>query len=76
MGIDDQAFWAFTALDAVEAGLPDSPNEDDPSWLSLAQGLFNFQTNHWDEQTCGGGFRWQVIPVNSGYHLKKYVAAS
>ena len=71
MGIDDQAFWAFTALDAVEANLPESQDEDDPSWLALAQGLFNLQVDHWDERTCGGGFRWQVLPMNSGYHLKK-----
>ena len=71
MGIDDQAFWAFTALEAVEANFPESENEDDPSYLALAQGLFNFQVSHWDRKTCGGGFRWQVIPVNSGYHLKK-----
>ena len=71
MGIDDQAFWAFTALDAVEANFPESPNEDDPSYLSLAQGLFNFQLDYWDTKTCGGGFRWQVVSLNSGYHLKK-----
>jgi mannan endo-1,6-alpha-mannosidase len=71
MGIDDQAFWAFTALEAVEANFPESPNEDDPSYLAIAQGLFNFQVSHWDTRTCGGGFRWQVVPVNSGYHLKK-----
>lgn len=71
MGIDDQAFWAFTALDAVEANFPESPNEDDPSYLALAQGLFNFQVSHWDTRTCDGGFRWQVLSLNSGYHLKK-----
>jgi len=74
MGIDDQAFWAFTALDAAEANFPESEVEGDPSYLSLAQGLFNFQTNHWDSRTCGGGFRWQVIPVNSGYHLKNMIS--
>lgn len=71
MGVDDQAFWAFAALDAVEANFPESPNEDDPSYLSLAQGLFNFQTDLWETRTCGGGFRWQVVSLNSGYHLKK-----
>lgn len=71
MGIDDQAFWAFSALDAVECNFPESENEDDPSWLSLAQGLFNFQTTYWDTKKCGGGFRWQVFPYNAGYNLKK-----
>jgi len=69
MGVDDQAFWAFSALDAAEANFPEL--EGEPSWLSLAQGLFNFQRKLWDNATCGGGFRWQVVPVNNGYNLKK-----
>lgn len=71
MGVDDQAFWAFSALDAVEANFPDSTQENTPSWLSIVQGLFNFQVGLWDTDTCGGGFRWQVVPVNQGYNLKK-----
>ena len=74
MGIDDQGFWAFTALDAVEAHFPESDGKDDPSWLSLAQGTYNFQADHWDPRTCGGGFRWQVLPVNSGYNLKNMIS--
>lgn len=69
MGVDDQAFWAFSALDAVEANFPEVDGA--PSWLSLAQGLYNFQMNLWDPLTCGGGFRWQVVPLNNGYNLKK-----
>jgi mannan endo-1,6-alpha-mannosidase len=74
MGIDDQDFWAFTALDAVEANFPESNNTDDPSWLALAQGCFNFQADFWDTRTCGGGFRWQVFPTNSGYNLKNMIS--
>ena len=73
MGIDDQAFWAFSALDAAEANF-EAPPEGDPSWLSLAQAVFNFQTDYWDNQTCGGGFRWQVFSFNSGYNLKNTIS--
>ncbi|KAL2404009.1 Mannan endo-1,6-alpha-mannosidase DCW1 [Exophiala dermatitidis] len=74
MGVDDQAFWSFSALDAVEANFPESSNKDDPSWLSLAQGVFNFQKELWDTATCGGGFRWQVYSFNAGYNLKNTVS--
>ena len=56
MGIDDQAFWAFSALDAAEANFPEA--QDGPSWLALAQGTFNTQKSSWDPATCGGGFRY------------------
>lgn len=72
MGVDDQAFWAFTALDAAEAGLPDVPGA--PSWLALAQAVFNFQTNLWDDSICGGGMRWQVYSFNAGYNLKNTIS--
>jgi mannan endo-1,6-alpha-mannosidase len=74
MGIDDQDFWAFTALDAVEANFPESTKEGDPSWLALAQGTFNFQKDYWDTRTCGGGFRWQVFLTNAGYNLKNMIS--
>ena len=73
MGIDDQVFWAFSALDAVEANFPEVGG-DNPSYLSLAQGVFNFETAFWDTSTCGGGYRWQVYSFNSGYNLKNSIA--
>jgi len=73
MGIDDQAFWAFTAMDAVEANFPEAGNGQ-PSWLSLAQAVFNFQHGLWDNATCGGGYRWQVFQVEAGYNLKNSVS--
>lgn len=69
MGVDDQAFWAFSALDAAEANFPEAGG-DAPSWLALAQAVFNFQTTLWDDATCGGGLRWQVYSFNAGYNLK------
>ncbi|OCT52968.1 Mannan endo-1,6-alpha-mannosidase DCW1 [Cladophialophora carrionii] len=74
MGIDDQAFWAFSVMDAVEANFPESEEEDAPSWLALAQAVYNFQRNYWDTNTCGGGFRWQVFSFNAGYNLKNAVS--
>ena len=73
MGVDDQAFWAFTAMDAAEAGLPDVGG-DAPSWLALAQAVFNFQHSLWDTATCGGGMRWQVYSFNAGYNLKNTIS--
>ena len=32
MGIDDQAFWAFSAMDAAEADFPNPP-DGEPAWL-------------------------------------------
>lgn len=74
MGLDDQAFWSFSVLDAVEANFPESTDSNDPSWLALAQGVFNFEYGLWDSQTCGGGFRWQVYPFNAGYNLKNSIS--
>ena len=73
MGVDDQVFWAFSAMDAAEAGIPD-PGGDQPSWLSLAQAVFNFQHALWDANTCGGGMRWQVYSFNAGYNLKNTIS--
>ncbi|KAL2423959.1 Mannan endo-1,6-alpha-mannosidase DCW1 [Exophiala dermatitidis] len=73
MGVDDQAFWAFSALDAAEANFPE-PGGDVPSWIALAQAVFNFQADLWDAATCGGGMRWQVYSFNAGYNLKNTIS--
>ena len=73
MGIDDQVFWAFSAMDAVEANFPEAGG-DNPSWLALAQAVFNFESAYWDAATCGGGFRWQVYSFNAGYQLKNSIS--
>ena len=49
MGVDDQLFWAFSALDAAEANFPNPP-EGQPSWLALAQAVYNFQAKLWDSK--------------------------
>ncbi|TVY51315.1 Mannan endo-1,6-alpha-mannosidase DCW1 [Lachnellula cervina] len=73
MGNDDQAFWAMAALSAAETNFPNPPNPKDPSWLSLAQAVFNEQIGRWDTTTCGGGLRWQIYQIN-GYDLKNSIS--
>lgn len=72
-GNDDQAFWAFAAMTACELKYPDPP-EGSPSWLALAQAVFNTQIVRWDNATCGGGFRWQIYPTNNGYDYKNSIS--
>ncbi|GAB7364033.1 hypothetical protein MBLNU230_g4590t1 [Neophaeotheca triangularis] len=73
LGNDDQVFWAFSALNAAEYNYP-PPEGDNPSWLALAQAVFNEQTERWDTSTCGGGLRWQVFTFNAGYEYKNSVS--
>ena len=74
MGVDDQDFWGFAAMEAAEAGIPDVTDNNFPSWLALAQAVWNFQVPLWETATCGGGFRWQVYSFNAGYNLKNTVS--
>lgn len=74
MGNDDQSFWAMSALRAAETNFPNPPDPKDPSWLGLAQAVFNEQTAIWDTTTCNGGLRWQLYPTNPGYNLKNSIS--
>lgn len=73
LGNDDQSFWAYAALDAAEFGFPNPP-EGNPSWLALAQAVFNRQIARWDSANCGGGLRWQIYQFNPGYNYKNTAA--
>jgi mannan endo-1,6-alpha-mannosidase len=73
LGNDDQGFWGMAAMSAAENRLPDLGNEK-PSWLSLAQAVFNTQKNRWDQTTCGGGLRWQMFFFNDGYDYKNTIS--
>lgn len=68
-GNDDQVFWAFAAMSAAELNFP-APQEGYPSYTAMAQAVFNLQAGRWDPQVCGGGLRWQIYPLNSGYDYK------
>lgn len=72
LGNDDQAFWGMAAMTAAEVGYPDPP-DDQPGWLALAQAVFNRQAGRWDNETCGGGLRWQIFPFNNGYDYKNSI---
>lgn len=73
MGVDDQDFWGFAAMEAAEAGIPDVGG-DFPSWLALGQAVWNSQIGLWDDATCNGGFRWQRFQANGGYNLKNTIS--
>jgi mannan endo-1,6-alpha-mannosidase len=75
LGNDDQGFWGMAALSAAEGNLPDLP-KDQPSWLALAQAVFNTQAGRWNEKTCGGGLNWQIFPYNNGYDYKNTITAA
>lgn len=72
-GNDDQVFWAFTTMMAAEVGFPDPP-ADSPQWLALTQGVFNLQAHRWAENTCGGGLRWQIFPLNNRFNYKNSIS--
>ncbi|KAF3941671.1 hypothetical protein ABW19_dt0207438 [Dactylella cylindrospora] len=73
LGNDDQAFWGIAAMMAAERGFPNPPAES-PQWLALAQAVFNSQAVRWDDDTCNGGFRWQIFPLNNGYDYKNTIS--
>jgi mannan endo-1,6-alpha-mannosidase len=73
LGNDDQAFWGMAAMSAAENKLPD-PGDGKPSWLALAQAVYNTQKNRWDDKTCGGGLRWQIFAFNKGFNYKNTIS--
>jgi mannan endo-1,6-alpha-mannosidase len=73
LGNDDQAFWGMAAMSAAENKFPDPP-EDTPSWLSLAQAVFNTQAKRWDYSACGGGLKWQIFTFNNGYNYRNTIS--
>lgn len=72
LGNDDQAFWGMAAMSAAENKLPDLP-DDKPSWLALAQAVFNTQAARWDTG-CAGGLKWQIYTFNNGYNYKNTIS--
>jgi mannan endo-1,6-alpha-mannosidase len=72
-GNDDQAFWAFAAMSAAELKFPE-PTSNYPSWIALAQAVFNTQVPRWDMSSCAGGLRWQFLFANAGYDYKNTIS--
>lgn len=70
-GNDDQGVWGLTIMQAVERNFTDP---EDHSWLSMAQAIYNTMNSKWDDNTCGGGLRWQMFTWNAGYDYKNSIA--
>lgn len=82
---DDQAYWVYAALTALEYNFP----AIDPcvgegtgvngtcanSWLSVAVNAFETFATRWnaDSATCGGGLKWQYTTTAAGYYYKNAV---
>jgi mannan endo-1,6-alpha-mannosidase len=61
-------------MSALENQYPNPP-PDQPSWLQLAQNLFDNQASRWDTTSCGGGLKWQIYSANSyGYDYKNSIS--
>jgi mannan endo-1,6-alpha-mannosidase len=73
LGNDDQSFWGMAAMSAAENKLPDL-GDGKPSWLGLAQAVFNTQKDRWDIEACGGGLKWQIFIINNGYDYKNTIS--
>lgn len=65
-------FWGLAAMTGAELNFPDDPGS--PSWLELAQGVFNTQVPRWDMLTCNGGLRWQIYPYETGWTQKNAIS--
>ncbi|KAJ5644172.1 Glycosyl hydrolase [Penicillium longicatenatum] len=72
LGNDDQVFWGLAAITAAELNFPERSGQ--PSWVSLAQGVFNTQVPRWDTSSCHGGMRWQIWPYQGGYTTKNAIS--
>ncbi|KAK8101309.1 hypothetical protein PG999_011683 [Apiospora kogelbergensis] len=78
---DDQAYWVYNALTAMEysfdplpcPGGGSSPCETD--WVKLGSNAFDRFVSRWnaDAGTCGGGLKWQFTPSAKGYDYKNSV---
>jgi mannan endo-1,6-alpha-mannosidase len=73
-GNDDQAFWAFTILEAAERNFP-QPDDSIPPWLDIIENIWNSMVVRWDETSCGGGLHWQIFADNpNGLDYKNSVS--
>ena len=71
-GNDDQSFWGFASMLAAEINYP-QPTIGQYSWVQLTENLWNTQVRRWDNTSCNGGMKWQIIPSHSGYDYKSSI---
>lgn len=62
-GNDDLFFWGSAVMSAAERNFP-QPNKDLPSWLQIAENVFNSLHSRWHTEKCGGGLLWQIYEAN------------
>lgn len=76
---DDNGLWAMAAMQAAELGFPSAP-QGQPSWIELAKSVFDTLAARYSREetpeTCNGGLRWQIVPVNTGYSHKATVSSA
>lgn len=73
-GNDDQAFWSLAVMSALEYQFPD-PEKAPAGYLDVAINSFNNIMSRWDEDSCGGGLKWQIYPENAyGYNYKNSIS--
>jgi mannan endo-1,6-alpha-mannosidase len=58
-------------MSAAEYGLPSPAGA--PSWLSLAQNVFNMH-ERWETTSCNGGLKWQTFSSEAGYDYKNSIS--
>lgn len=78
---DDQVYWVYNALTAMEYNFTALPCVADGvggclnSWERMSTNAFQLFVNRWnaDLGTCGGGLKWQYNPNAAGYDYKNAV---
>lgn len=80
---DDQLWWSFIALTALENNfdpLPCVPSNTTyrkcaNSWTALVMNAFDVFVKRWNSatNTCGGGLRWQISANSSGFTYKNAI---
>ncbi|KAJ5610722.1 mannan endo-1-6-alpha-mannosidase [Penicillium lagena] len=68
----DQMLWGLAAMTAAELDYPQESSM--PSWVSLADGVFDTQTRRWDNEVCNGGLRDGIQTFDSDYDIKTAMA--
>ncbi|KAI1376818.1 glycoside hydrolase family 76 protein [Hypoxylon crocopeplum] len=82
---DDQAYWVYNALTAMEydfKALPCKTSKGNAagacanSWLAIGTHAFEDFVARWnkDSGTCGGGLKWQYTESANGYYYKNSVS--
>ncbi|KAH9890889.1 glycoside hydrolase family 76 protein [Xylariomycetidae sp. FL2044] len=83
---DDQAYWVYNALAAMEYDFEPLPCETSPdtdtsgecanAWLAIATNAFELYVSRWnkDSASCNGGLKWQYDPAANGYYYKNSVS--